>query len=200
MSQQFKRRNYFINKNFQGKMILGLFLLAIGSVILFTVILGMFSADSMTMSYENNSLQLDQTPVMLFKKALAANLLGIVFGGSLLVIAALLISHRIAGPQFRFEKSLKSMIDGDLTDTIYLRTKDVGRSLATKINSFNSSLSKKIHEIDKHSQSIDELVDLINRSDASALDEDAILESYHSIRTHTKAIRKVTDSFTLTDE
>ncbi|HDH00870.1 MAG TPA: hypothetical protein ENG80_03560, partial [Nitrospirae bacterium] len=72
-------------------MILGFFLFVIGSIMLFTVILGMFSADSMTMSYKNNTLQLGQTPVMLFKNALAANWVFIVFGGSLLVLAALLV-------------------------------------------------------------------------------------------------------------
>lgn len=200
MSQKSKRRNYFIKKNFQGKMILGFFLFVIGSIILFTVILGMFSADSMTMIYKNNTLQLGQTPVMLFKNALAANWVFIVFGGSLLVLAALLVSHRIAGPQFRFEMTLKNMIAGNLNDTIHLRTHDEGSELAAQINSFNRYLSRKIREIDQHSQSIDELIGLIDRTDAPSLDKDFLLENFKSIRKQNNAIRKVTTSFTLADE
>ena len=181
-------------------MILGFFLFVIGSIILFTVILGMFSADSMTMSYKNNNLQLGQTPVMLLKNVLAANWVFIIFGGSLLVLAALFISHRIAGPQFRFEKALKNMTDGNLNDTIHLRTNDEGSALATEINSFNSQLSKKIMDIDKHSQSIDELIEQMDQTDAPSVSKDSLVESYNSIRKHNDAIRKVTTSFTLVDE
>lgn len=181
-------------------MILGFFLFVIGSIVLFTVILGMFSADSMTMSYKNNTLQLGQTPVMLFKNALVANWVFIFFGGSLLVLAALLVSHRIAGPQFRFEQALKNMTDDNLNDSIYLRKKDEGSSLATHINTFNRQLSQKIRKIDEHSQSIDELIEMMDKIDASSLDQESLIESYDSIRKHNNAIRKVTTSFTLADE
>ena len=181
-------------------MILGFFLFVIGSIILFTVILGMFSADSMTMSYKNNNLQLGQTPVMLLKNALAANWVFIVFGGSLLIGAALLISHRIAGPQFRFEKALKNMISGNLNDTIYLRTRDEGRDLAAQLNVFNSMLSQKIREIDECSQSIDELIELMAQTGAASVDQDFLLENCNSIRRQNNAIHKVTHFFTLTDE
>ena len=200
MSQKFKRRNYFIKKDFQGRIILGFFLFVIGSIILFTVILGMFSADSMTITYKNNNLELGQTPMMLMKNALAANWVFIVFGGSLLVLAAMLISHRIAGPQFRFEKALKNMIDGNLNDTIYLRAKDEGSELAEHINVFNSRLSEKIREIDIHAQSIEELMHQLDLPDASSSDQKSLLEKYNTIRTHNDAIRKVTASFTLKDE
>lgn len=181
-------------------MILGFFLFVIGSIILFAVILGMFSADSITMSYKNNNLQLGQTPVMLLKSALAANWVFIVFGGSLLVLAALLVSHRIAGPQFRFEKTLKNMTAGNLNDTIHLRTHDVGKELAERINTFNRYLSRQIREIDQHSQSIDELIDRMDPADASSPDRDSLLANYTAIRQHNNAIRKVTSSFTLADE
>ena len=181
-------------------MILGFFLFVIGSIILFAIILAMFSADSMTMSYKNNNLQLGQTPVMLLKDALAANWVFIIFGGSLLVVAALFISHRIAGPQFRFEKALKNMNDGNLNDTIHLRTNDEGNTLATHINSFNSQLSQKIREIDRHAEAIEKLLKQTDQTDVSAVDKDSLSESSDSLRKHTDAIRKVTTSFTLLDE
>lgn len=200
MSQKFKRRNYFIKKNFQGRMVLSFFLFVIGSIILFTVILGFFSADSMTMSYRNNSLQLGQTPIMLFKDALAANWIFIIFGGSLLVIAALLVSHRIAGPQFRFEKTLKAMIDGNLDDTIYLRTHDEGSELADLINSFNVQLSAKIREMEKNTLLIEEQLALLEMEELLPEAAESAREKMTTIRRHNNATRQVAASFTLTDE
>jgi len=200
MIQKFKRRNYFIKQNFQGKLILGFFLFVIGSIVLFTVILGMFSVDSMTISYENNNLEIGQTPMMLLKNVLAANWVFIVFGGSLLIFAALLVSHHIAGPQFRFEKALKNMLDGKLNDTIHLRNNDEGDTLAAHINSFNKQLSQKLREVEGNTQAIDELMASLGRRKELAVDQDFLLESYHSIRKHNNAIRNVAASFTLADE
>jgi len=196
------RRNYFIKKDFQGKMILGLFLFVICSIILFTVIFGLFSANSMTISYSNHNLQFGQTPVMLFKYALAANWVFIILGGILIMFLILRISHHVAGPQFHFEKVLKHMIDGNLNSTISLRKHDEGTTLATSINSFNSGLSQKLRTIDRHTLSINELIDLIDREERkkSVADRNTQIEKYDSIREHTDAIRKVTTSFTLTDE
>ncbi len=192
MSGKFKRRNYFIKKDFQGRMILGVFLFAIGSIVLFTVILGLFSAGSITMSYENNHLQIGRTPVMLLKNVLAANWVFIIIGGSLLILAALLVSHRIAGPQFRFEKALAHMLGGDLTDTIHLRSRDEGNTLADLLNTFNRQLSARLREIDKHARAIEQTV--------AAMNQDTTPEHAEKLRHHADAIRKVTASFTLLDE
>lgn len=200
MSRKFKRRNYFIKKDFQGKMILGFFLLVMGSIILFAIIFGIFSADSITISYKDNNLQIGQTPMMLFKNALAANWVFIIFGGSLLVLAVLLISHHIAGPQYRFEKALQSMLDGNLNDPIHLRPHDEGSVLADRINEFNTILSAKLRQIDRHVESIDQQLELINASDLSASSKEISADSFRSIRDHNAAIRKVIASFTLPDE
>jgi len=200
MSQKFKRRNYFIKKDFQGKMILGFFLFVMGSIILFAVLFGMFSADSITISYRDNNLQLGQTPMMLLKNALAANWVFIIFGGSLLVLAVLLISHHIAGPQYRFEKALQNMLDGNLNDPIHLRTHDEGSVLAGRINDFNTLLSEKLREVDQHAESIDRLLEQMAATDPPVPDKKVFDESRSSIRDHIAAIRKVITSFTLADE
>ncbi len=200
MSQKFKRKNYFIKRNFQGKLILGIFLLVFGSIVLFTVILGMFSVDSMTISYQNNNLQIGQTPMMLLKNVLAANWVFIVFGGSLVIIATLLVSHHIAGPQFRFEKALNNMMDGKLNDIIHLRNNDEGNTLAGHINSFNSQLSLKIRGIEENAQAIDSLLASLEQRQTVVVGSDLLMKQYHSIRKHNDAIRTIATSFTLVDE
>jgi len=158
MSNKHKRRNFFIKKDFQGRLILGYFLFVIGGCLIFTLILAAFSADTLTMVYQNHDLQLGQTPIMLVKKVLAAQWVFVVLGGSLIVLAALFITHRLAGPVFRLERALDNMNSGNLNDIIHLRKKDEGKHLASKINSFNHQLSRQIRLIDTHSKSIEELL------------------------------------------
>ncbi|RPH38875.1 MAG: methyl-accepting chemotaxis protein [Desulfobulbaceae bacterium] len=158
MEKAYKRRNIFIKKDFQGKLILGYFLFVMGGCLLFIILLGIISADTLTISYSNHDLQMGQTPIMLLKNVIAANWIFLIIGGSLLILAAMMITHRIAGPLFRFEKALDNMIAGNLNDIIHLREHDEGKDLAEKINIFNHGLSQALHTISTESGVVTDLL------------------------------------------
>lgn len=144
----YKRRNYFINKEFQGRYIFNYFILAIIGSLLFLGVFSFFSSNTLSIIYDNYHLQLGLTPGILFKKMLTTQWLFIVIGGALVVIVTLIMTHRVAGPFYRFEKTLDEMIDGDISNKIYLREKDEGKSLAQKINAFNYILADKLSIIE----------------------------------------------------
>ncbi len=149
MSNQnkYKRRKYFINKDFQGKYIFNyFFLVAIGSIF-FIGIFSFFSSNTLSIVYDNYHLQLGVTPDILLRKILYTQWFFVVIGGGLIILITLLLTHRIAGPFFRFEKALDEMKDGNISKKIVLRKKDEGKVLAEKINSFNCTLADKISQI-----------------------------------------------------
>jgi len=131
--KRYKRRNYFIKKNFQGKLILGYFLFMVVGCLVFAVILAILSADSMTVVYQDNELQIGQTPFMLIKQLITAHWIAIVVGSAFVVVGAMFITHRLAGPMFRLERAADNMVAGQLNDVIYLREKDEGKELAAKL-------------------------------------------------------------------
>lgn len=200
MNKGYKRKNYFIKKNFQGKLILSYFLFVIGGCLFFIVLLGLFSADSLTINYKNYDIQMGQTPLMLFKEVIAAHWVFLIVGGTLLVIASMFLTHRIAGPFFRFEKTLDTMSLGNLDDVIYLRKKDEGKDLAEKINTFNEFLSSKIRSIHQHSQKIDDLYSQYNHLNNKKNDPDEIAAILQSIKKHNDIIQEISNSFTLKNE
>ncbi|MFH2124837.1 MAG: methyl-accepting chemotaxis protein [Pseudomonadota bacterium] len=197
---QYKRRNFFVKKNFQGKLILGYFLFMMGGGLLFIAILAAFSGDSLTIAYQNHDLQLGQTPLILLRKVLMAHWIFVVPGGVLLVIATMFITHRMAGPQFRFEKALDNMIAGRLDDTIYLRNKDEGKELAAKLNCFNMELSQKIETIDKNARKVDDLLQQYSLLDPKSVKPEDLDMICRSITLQNAEIRKITKSFTLLNE
>lgn len=156
--KKYKRRNFFIKKDFQGKLILGYFLFVLGGCLFFVFLIGLFSADTLTISYTNNDLQLGQTPFMLLQKTLAAQWIFVVIGAVFVILAAMALTHRIAGPLFRLEKALDNMQKKKLNDTIVLRSKDEGKELARKINSFNLDLSKNIKELKRNSEAMADIL------------------------------------------
>ncbi len=201
MAQNYKRRNFFIKKDFQGKLILGYFLFVTGGCLFFLFLLGVFSADTLTISYDNHDLQLGQTPIMLLKQTLAAHWVFIVIGGAFLVAAAMLLTHRIAGPLFRLEKTLDSMLKGNLNDTIYLRTNDEGKDLAKKINDFNGELSLTVKNLQNNAETVSNLLELA-RQKAENLPQEYEQELqgiFWNIEEKNKKIKAICASYTLKD-
>lgn len=201
MAQKYKRRNIFIKKDFQGKLILGYFLFVAGGCLIFLFILGIFSADTLTLSYINHDLQLGQTPIMLLKKTLAANWVFIVIGSAILVVAAMLITHRIAGPLFRLEKALDNMLKGKLDDTIYLRSNDEGKDIAKKINDFNTDLSLTVKNLQGNADAITSLLEQARlKTQSLGQDQQEELQAiYWNIDEKNKRIKGICSAYTLKD-
>lgn len=201
MAQPYKRRNFFIKKDFQGKLILASFLLVTGGCLFFVFLFALFSADTLTLSYSNHDLQLGQTPVMLLKQALAAHWVFIVVGSAFLVAAVMLITHRIAGPMFRLEKALDNMLQGRLDDTIYLRSKDEGKDLAHKINNFNLQLSTNLRTLQTNGEAMAALIEqATSRCQALEGEQDLELRSIlWSLEEKNKKNQAICGAYTLKD-
>ncbi len=154
MTQHHKRRNYFINKELQGRMILAVFLLSIIGVGFFTVIFSLVSTDHMTISYTDQTFRVGATPEVLIKELLTANWLFILLGGGIISVVMLFVSHIFAGPLYRFESVFKIMNQRDLSQHIRLRKRDVGKSLAVEINHFNRLYSADLQALQHLSESL----------------------------------------------
>ncbi len=196
----YKRRNYFIKKNFKGKLILGYFLFMVGGCLLFSIILAALSADTLTVVYRNNDLQLGQTPLMLLKQILTAYWIFIIVGGAVIIVVAMLITHRMAGPLFRLERTVNHMVSGRLDDVIFLRKNDEGKEIAAKLNQFNQELSEKIRQIENCSQNIDALLAQYSDLDSSRATRDDIQSIHASIAGQSQAIQAIAKTFQLLDE
>jgi hypothetical protein len=84
---------------------------------------------------------------LLFKEILSTQWLFIVLGGFLICFITLHLTHRVAGPFYRFEKTLDAMLLKEISHKIVLRQKDEGKELALKINEFNNQLSQDLNDI-----------------------------------------------------
>lgn len=173
-----KRRNYFVNKEFQGRYIFHYFILATIGSILFMGVFSFFSANTLSITYDNYHLQLGVTPGILFQKMLSTQWVFIVLGGMVVVFVTLMLTHRLAGPFFRFEKTLDAMLSKDLSDILFLRKKDQGKALAKKMNAFNHMLGTDLAEIRKHNEKIA----VSSRNLAHLLDTSPDLETVQDIQ------------------
>ena len=150
-----KRRNYFIKRELQGKYVFNAFLLSVAAILVLALLMGIFSANTMTISYENSDLKMGSTPVMMAKSFLAANWITLVFGGGFLVWLAIRFTHRVAGPIYRIELELDQMIEGDLRGRINLRPHDDIKEMASRVNTFKDLLERRIKRVNDITQEME---------------------------------------------
>lgn len=149
MKKPVHRRNFFIKKDLQGKLIFHSFLLAFAGVVAFALIFSLLSADNLTISYQDQYLRIGRTPMILLKQLLTAHWLFLVFVGFFIVANTLLLSHRIAGPHYRLEQTFSAMENKNLDQCIHLRAKDLGKELAEQLNRINAMLSGDLHRMQR---------------------------------------------------
>ncbi len=135
---EYKRRNFLIKRAFQIRLLLGYFFFVLSGGIFFIILMGFFTHESMTISYNSNDLEMVQTPFALLKQSITTGWPYLLLGSLILLVAAVRVTHRVASPLYRFEQTLDNMLAGDLGHTISLRSKDEGKELAAKLNTFNS--------------------------------------------------------------
>jgi signal transduction histidine kinase len=68
--------------------------------------------------------------------------------GIVLIVSAV-ISHRMAGPIFKFEKSCAAVAEGDLTHRVYLRKGDQLTELQDQFNNMVGAVNETLREYEK---------------------------------------------------
>lgn len=143
----FKRRTYFIKKNFQFKFIFKFCLVILAGVTVSTGILFVFSSGTLTSSFQDSRLVIKNTSLAILPVVIYTNLitLGLITIASIAV--TLLVSHKLAGPMFRFEKDLEEIGGGNLTKHVGLRKHDQMTDFAESMNKMTNSLHAKVLDV-----------------------------------------------------
>ncbi|MFQ5736912.1 MAG: HAMP domain-containing protein [Thermodesulfobacteriota bacterium] len=139
----------FIKKRFQADFSIRFLILIIVESLLAIALFGYLSRGTVITGYSGSEVVIAKTGEYLLPTLLLVNL--IIIGGTAVAgfVILLYLSHKIAGPLYRFEKSLDEIGDGDLTHRFTLRSKDQLGELAAKMNAFNDRLEGAISGVQR---------------------------------------------------
>lgn len=160
-----QRRNYFIKKEFQAKFILKFCLLIILACAVMSGLVYFLSTKTTTTSFENLRLIVKSTSDFILPTLILSSLIAITLISLATILIVLFVSHRIAGPLYRLEKSLAEIGKGNLAVDVRLRKSDEIKALAASVNNMIrnlrdpiSSSQEKIKELEGQASRIkDEL-------------------------------------------
>ena len=142
-----RRRNYYIDKEFQTIFILKFCaLVAIGSIISGLIVYAMSRA-TVTTTFVDSRLAIKSTADFILPAVLLSGAVAIILIGLATIIMTLFISHKIAGPLYRLDKDVQEVTSGNLRIVFRLRTGDEIRPLAESLNNMVSEMRGRIAEI-----------------------------------------------------
>jgi methyl-accepting chemotaxis protein len=200
MKRTWRRRNYFVKKDLQGKYIFSFFVFVIAGSVIFTLIFSLLSANTLTIVYENYNVKIGKTPLILIKEILSAHWIFLVTAGMLVVALSMFLTHRFAGPLYRLEKSVEEMTGGDFSFRIRLRKKDEGKELAEGINQLISSISSNIREMRSLLGEIDTLLDKASQTSGRDDDGKQALEEITKAKELTERLHDILSRFRTENE
>ena len=141
-----RRRNYYIDKEFQTIFILKFCsLIAIGSIISGLIVYAMSRA-TVTTTFVNSRLTIKSTADFILPAVLLSGAVVIVLIGLATIIMTLFISHKIAGPLYRLDKDVQEITAGNLRVVFRLRTGDELKPLVGSMNDMTNTLRTRIAE------------------------------------------------------
>ena len=142
-----KRKIYFIKKDFQFRFILKFCLLILAGVAMSTGALFFFSGDTLTSCFQDSRLVIKNTSMAILPTVLYTNLVTLGLITLAAIAVTLIVSHRLFGPLYRFEKDLQEIGRGNLVKQIHLRKEDQLIDFIASINNMTADLHAKVSNI-----------------------------------------------------
>ena len=172
----FRRRNYFIKKNFQVNFTVKFLIIILIEAFLAAGLFLYMSKGTLTTGYLGSELRIARTYDFFLPMLLLSNL--IIVGVSAVIGIGVLIflSHRLAGPLYRFENILDAIKKGDLTQRFKLREKDEFVELQNSINEHTDTLDKNIGHLKAGVMEFSQLISKMQTALASNPSADKELE------------------------
>jgi len=172
-TKKIKRRQYFIAPEFQSRYIryILLVMFGVGALAAYTV----YYKSMLLLGGKLANVYPQGRLVAIVRSVNIQILLSLLLITPLVAIVSLFLSHRMAGPVYRMEKTLVAIANGDISGRITLRKHDEFKALADRINLVvNSMRNKVVFETDAVARLREKIVSLEGLAKGERLESDAL--------------------------
>jgi len=163
----YRRRNFFIDKEFQSKFIFRFCGVVLGAGLITIGILYLLASRSTTVSIMDSRVVVRTTADFLLPILIQTVVIVTIMASLATILMALFASHKIAGPLFRFKKIIQSMEGGDLSSDFNIRHLDQLQDLSSTFNSMIKKLRMEQNRIKINFIALKEKLDSISEQEIS---------------------------------
>lgn len=139
-----RRRHYMVDQSFQLNFIFKFCLVTIISSLAIGSLVYYFSQSSTTVAIEHTKVIVKPTSDFIRPLLILTVLIVTVFSAVVVLFLTLIVSHRIAGPVYRFRKDLARISEGYFENPFQIRRKDQLRELAESLKTMTNTFKWKV--------------------------------------------------------
>lgn len=143
MEKKYKRRYFFIDKNFQTKFILKFCAIVIVSSLLIAGLLLFLSRDSTTVTIENTNVLVKKTADFILPMLIQTIVVVLAFSSIAVIIVTLFTSHKISGPLYRLKREVEALSKGDFKRNFNIRGNDQLQEFSQALKEMCDSLTDR---------------------------------------------------------
>jgi len=190
-----KRKNYFVKKSFQANVIvIFVVLVVVGSIISGLLLYGVLGVN-LEESFNRAHLGLKNTKDLLFPSILTANIITIISISLVTIYIMIYISHRIAGPLYKFEGMLKEVAKGNLKLSAKTRAKDELKDFSLVFDEALNGLNQKVTAIKESSSGLGKTIQELKQAAVKAELSPDLKAGLEKMDNEVKELQKKTDQF-----
>jgi len=172
----YKRRQYFIDRKFQSDYIIKFCALVVLGGLLTIGLLYLLAMRSTTVSIVDSRVVVRSTadyllPLLIQTVAVVTVMLAIA-----VMLLAVFLSHKIAGPLYRFQKEMKNLENGDFTTEFRIRKMDQLQDLAENFNQMIKKTREELTQLKTNFVSLKEKIDGISEQELAENKRHALSE------------------------
>lgn len=142
-----KRRNFFIDKNFQTKFIIRFCAIVLASSLVMGILLFFLSAGFTTVAIENARVTVKRSSDFILPMIIETIAIVTIFSAVSVIFLTLFTSHKIAGPLYRLKREIDVFKAGDLNAQFHTRKTDQLQDLAKALSGMGSELRARHLEL-----------------------------------------------------
>lgn len=164
---QSRRRIYFIERSFQAKFMLKYCLIVFFGGLLTVGITYLLALQSTSVLIENSRVVARNTADFILPILLQTVAIVMAFVILATVAVTLFVSHKIAGPLYRFKKVMQSLGEGDYHSDFHIRELDQLQGFADAFNEMILKMRSQINMIKEASSAVQKKLDALSEGDIS---------------------------------
>lgn len=150
----YRRRNYYIDKEFQTKFVMRFCSLVAGGAVLTILALYLLTRLSTTVSIVKSRVVVMTTADFLLPLLVQTVFIVTIAVGITTAVFTLIVSHKIAGPLYRFKQSFKELARGNFSNQVRLRKDDQLHEVATEFNQMINAVRTQVQAASVSAQAI----------------------------------------------
>ncbi|MBN1899366.1 MAG: methyl-accepting chemotaxis protein [Spirochaetes bacterium] len=152
--KKYKRKQIIVDKAFQAKFVFNVYIMLAILLLLLAIMVIIFTSQEMSGSVYAKIITMKNIRQVIMPLVLRITFALLIVAFAVISWRFLRLSHRIAGPIYRFKKSLELIKKGNLCQMVKIRKHDELQDVAELFCGAITSLNKKVKMIKKNSDSL----------------------------------------------